>query len=71
MLNQGAGVRTVCGNDFQITLTDGLTVNVDLNSGMTLQQAFDAITSAANAVAPGRITIEVDPNDELALLLSD
>ena len=59
VLNQGSGVAPVAGNDFQITLTDGKTFNVDVNSLMTLQQVFDAITTAANAVAPGRVTIRV------------
>ena len=71
VLNQGADVRTVAGNDFQITLTDGQTVNVDLNSGMTLQQALDAIMAAGDAVSSGRITIEVDPQDESRLILKD
>ena len=71
VLNQGSGVRTVGGNDFQITLTDGVTFNVDVNSSMTLQQVFDAITTAANAVVPGRVTIRVSSTNEAELLLKD
>ena len=40
-LNQGAGVASVAGADFRITLTDGTTVDVDLaGATLTVQQAM-------------------------------
>src|SRR5262249_12208298 len=56
-LNGGAGVHTVPGSNFRITLTDGKTVDVSLDGVQTLQDVFNAITSAANAVAPERLTV--------------
>ncbi len=70
-LNQGAGVRTVAGNDLRITLTDGKTVDVDLTSGMTLQQAFTAMVTAANLVAPDRLSVKVDVMTGEFLVLQD
>ena len=72
VLNQGAGVRFVAGNDFRITLTDGTTINVDLTASiLTVQQLITAILAAANAVAPGRLSVVIDPDTLNSLLLND
>ena len=52
-LNNGDGVRTVSGNDFHVTLSDGVSFNVDINSNMTVAQLLQAIVSAGPS---GRIT---------------
>jgi Ca2+-binding RTX toxin-like protein len=71
-LNQGAGVRQRQGQDFRITLTDGKTIDVDLAATITtLQGAIDAIVSAANAVAAGRLAVVVNPDTGNSLLLRD
>src|SRR5574341_635110 len=71
-LNQGGGVRRVNGADFRITLTDGTTVDVDITPAMTtLQDAIDAMLNAANAVAPGRLSVVVNPDTGNSLLLTD
>src|SRR5574341_893766 len=71
-LNQGGGVRRVNGADFRMTLTDGTTVDVDITPAMTtLQDAIDAMLNAANAVAPGRLSVVVNPDTGNSLLLTD
>ena len=72
-LNQGAGVRFVNpGTDFRITLTDGTTIDVDLIASiLTVQQLIDTILAAANAVAPGRLSVGIDPDSLNSLLLND
>ena len=69
-LNNGAGVHTVAGSNFRITLTDGKTVDVSLDGVQTLQDVFDAITTAANSVAPGRLTVGLNAAGD-AITLTD
>ncbi|MCY2954170.1 MAG: flagellar hook-associated protein FlgL [Planctomycetota bacterium] len=45
-LNGGKGVRTVAGDDIQITRRNGTTLSVDLNSAKTIQDVIDAINAA-------------------------
>ncbi len=44
-LNNGKGVRTVAGDDFQITRSDGSSFNVDV-AGTTVQDLINAINAA-------------------------
>ena len=69
-LNNGGGVHTVAGSNFRITLTDGTTVDVSLTGVQTLQDVFDAITKAANAVAPARLTVGLNAAGD-AITLTD
>ncbi len=46
-LNDGKGVQTVAGNDFDITTADGSLINVDLNNPVTVQDVLNQINAAA------------------------
>ena len=60
------------GTDFRITFTDGTTIDVDLTASiLTVQQLIAAILAAANAVAPGRLSVGIDPDSLNSLLLND
>ena len=52
-LNNGDGIRTVMGNDFRVTLSDGVSFEVNVHSNMTLAEVLQAIESAGPS---GRIT---------------
>ncbi|MGB8168262.1 MAG: hypothetical protein WCF18_12265, partial [Chthoniobacteraceae bacterium] len=59
-------------NDFKITLTDGKVINVDLTaSETTLQAVITKITTAANAVENGRLTVTINPDSKNSLVLKD
>lgn len=45
-LNGGKGVRTVTGNDFTITRSNGTQFGVDISSAVTIQDVIDAINTA-------------------------
>lgn len=45
-LNNGAGVRTVSGADFQITRRDGTSFQVDVDGAKTVQDVINAINTA-------------------------
>ena len=78
-LNSGDGVRRLGESDsrpdFQITLTDGKTVDVKLRAAATtVQDVIDAITTAAAntaGVGPGRLTVSIDATTYEGLRLSD
>ena len=72
-LNQGAGIRFLGpAADFRITLTDGTTIDVDLTAAiLTVQQLIETILVAADAVAPGRLSVVIDPDTLNSLLLND
>ncbi len=56
-LNNGAGVSTVAGADFQITNSTGTSFQVDLSSAQTtVQNVIDAINSAASAAGVSGVT---------------
>jgi flagellar hook-associated protein 3 FlgL len=56
-LNNGAGVRTVTGADFQITNSAGASFQVDLSSAQTtVQDVINAINSAASAAGVSGVT---------------
>ena len=61
------------GRDFRIILTDGTPIDVTLTltATTTLQALFDQITAAANAVAPGRLVVALDPASGDAITLQD
>ncbi|MDB5856869.1 MAG: Hemolysin-type calcium-binding region, partial [Ramlibacter sp.] len=69
-LNGGDGVRTVTGTDLRIMLRDGQFVDVDVDAAGTLKDLFDAITGAANLVAPGKLGVRLDDAGS-ALWLTD
>jgi hypothetical protein len=46
VLNNGAGVGVVVGADLQITLTNGVTVDVDLSAAVTVGDVLEAINGA-------------------------
>ena len=48
-LNLGNGVRTVDGNDIQVTDSNGVSFAVDLSGLSTVQDVLDAINTAAGA----------------------
>lgn len=52
-LNFGKGVRTVDGNDIQITDSGGTSFAVDLSGLSTVQDVIDAINTAAGAAGAG------------------
>ncbi len=53
VLNNGAGVRSATGTDFNITLSDGTTVvSVDISSAATLADVLSAIETASRAILP-------------------
>ena len=54
ILNGGSGYSTVAGTDFRVTLTNGSTFDVDLDSStqVNLQQIVDAIKAAHDAAYP-------------------
>jgi len=67
MLNDGNGVRTVTGNDFRISLRDGVTtLNVNISSARTLNDVIDAINSATGN--GGKLTAAVS---DMGLALTD
>lgn len=56
-LNNGAGVSTVAGADFQITNSAGASFQVDLSSAQTtVQDVIDAINNAASAAGVSGVT---------------
>ncbi len=73
VLNQNDGVRyDAIGSDFRITLTDGTLIDVNLTAAhTTVQDVIDAIVSVADAVAPGRLSVEIDTKSGDSLLLTD
>lgn len=54
-LNFGRGVRTVDGNDLQITDSGGTSLQVDLTGLQTVQDVIDAINTAATTAGAGVI----------------
>lgn len=66
LLNDGNGVQLRSGNDLNITLADGSTINVDLGNAKTLGNVLDAI----NAAAPAKLTAEIG-SDGNRLKLTD
>lgn len=52
-LNLGDGVRTVDGNDIEITDSDGVTFQVDLSGLSTVQDVLTAINTAAGTAGAG------------------
>ncbi|HTL27624.1 MAG TPA: hypothetical protein VL282_00320, partial [Tepidisphaeraceae bacterium] len=52
-LNNGAGVRTVDGDDMTFTDSAGVSFNVDLNNPSTVQDVIDAINTAGAAAGAG------------------
>jgi flagellin-like hook-associated protein FlgL len=48
-LNNGKGVRTADGADFQISLRDGTSISVDLTNETTIQDVINTINTAAGS----------------------
>ncbi|MFO0864319.1 MAG: hypothetical protein U0744_06620, partial [Gemmataceae bacterium] len=64
-LRRGAGIRTVGGNDFRVTLRDGSTFDVDLSNAQTtlgdVMAAIDAAANAALGANQGKFRTGFDP----------
>jgi flagellin-like hook-associated protein FlgL len=56
-LNNGTGVQTVPGGDFQITRTDGTTFNVSLTGATTVQDVIDDINTASGGTATAGVGV--------------
>jgi flagellar hook-associated protein 3 len=52
-LNDGKGVKTVAGNDLQITDSSGTSFQVDINGATTVQDVLNAINAAATGAGAG------------------
>ncbi|MCY2998440.1 MAG: LEPR-XLL domain-containing protein, partial [Planctomycetota bacterium] len=69
VLNNGDGIRATASGtaDFQVNLADGSSFEVDIQSGMTVEQMLTAIVSAAPA---GRVTASLSRSGS-CLFLTD
>ncbi len=54
-LNDGLGVRTEGGNDFQVTTRDGSTYNIDASNAVTLGDLFDTIEEVTEGKVSGGV----------------
>lgn len=61
VLNDGDGVGNVAAMaDFEIELTDGQTVEVDISSASTVQDVLDAIVTAGNTISTDRLSATIN-----------
>ena len=67
--NNGDGVTTVEGNDFQVVLTDGTTVDVDISSAVTVQDLLDTIAASADAVVSDRLLATITADGHAIMLI--
>jgi flagellar hook-associated protein 3 FlgL len=68
-LNRGIGVSTQTGDDFRITAKDGVAIDVEISSAVTIQNVIDAIN--ADAQNGGRIVASLAASGGNGLRLTD
>ncbi|MFH1550365.1 MAG: flagellar filament capping protein FliD [Planctomycetota bacterium] len=62
MLNDGNGIRSKTGDDFTISLRDGVTsFNVNISSALTVENVLDAINNATGN--PGTLVASINGNE--------
>lgn len=67
-LNNGVGIQTKNGDDFQITLKDGNSFTVDVSNAKTVQDVLDAINNAPGNPGGGALVATIPASSDRIVL---